>query len=173
MRQLNIIREALKAWPSESTESRLHSTHLSHPSKGLVVGLVFTDWCINFELEFLSPIASSIDSMQTLSLSKLWIFTLTIFLFQKFKEAMHFLDVWLHFIPGPQALALQEALDFSRRTSNLQPTDTWTAAELRCFGLRMLATHGLEAVDWSEGEMEDWWKWSIKTFGFSYIYIHC
>ena len=50
------------------------------------------------------------------------------------------------------ALALQEALDFAQRTSNLQPTDTWTAAELRCFGLRMLATHGLEAVDWSEGQ---------------------
>lgn len=49
-------------------------------------------------------------------------------------------------------LALQEALDFASRCSGLQKSDSWTAQELRCFGLRMLATHGLEAVDWPAGQ---------------------
>lgn len=49
-------------------------------------------------------------------------------------------------------LALQEALDFASRSSGLQKSDSWTAQELRCFGLRMLATHGLEAVDWPAGQ---------------------
>lgn len=47
-------------------------------------------------------------------------------------------------------LALQEALDFASRCG--QKSDSWTAQELRCFGLRMLATHGLEAVDWPAGQ---------------------
>lgn len=49
-------------------------------------------------------------------------------------------------------LALQEAIDFARRASNLQPGEPWGAQEVRSFGLRMMATHGLEAVDWPAGQ---------------------
>jgi len=52
----------------------------------------------------------------------------------------------------PTELALQEAIDFVRRSSSLEGGEKWTAQDVRCFGLRMLATHGLEAVSWPAGE---------------------
>eukprot|EP00931_Biecheleriopsis_adriatica_P010211 TRINITY_DN11129_c0_g1_i3.p1 TRINITY_DN11129_c0_g1~~TRINITY_DN11129_c0_g1_i3.p1 ORF type:complete len:782 (+),score=126.19 TRINITY_DN11129_c0_g1_i3:62-2407(+) len=46
-------------------------------------------------------------------------------------------------------LALREAADFVRRSCSCQVGQPWSAEEVRCFGKRMFATHGVEPTTWS------------------------
>lgn len=45
-------------------------------------------------------------------------------------------------------LALQEAADFALRSLGCPRGQPWTGEEVRCFGQRLLASHGVEPVNW-------------------------